>query len=73
MYMATERATKKAEMEAEKVAEKKKMEARKEEEIRIKMIPIRLEIKSWMARDNLPDNMKERIINCAHTTQTGAK
>ncbi|KAC2610345.1 hypothetical protein FH972_027183 [Carpinus fangiana] len=58
--MATERAAKKAEMEAEK----KKMEARNEEEIRIKMIPIRLEIESWMARDHLPDNMKEHIINC---------
>ncbi|KAD0176508.1 hypothetical protein FH972_027276 [Carpinus fangiana] len=61
--MATGRAAKKAEMEAEKVAEKKKMEARKEEEIRIKMIPIRLEIEAWMARDHLPDNMKEQIIN----------
>jgi hypothetical protein len=64
MHMATKRATKKAEMEVEKVAEKKKMEARKEEEIRIKMIPIRLEIESWMARDHLPDNKKEQIINC---------
>jgi hypothetical protein len=46
-------------------AEKKKMEAeKKEEEIRNKMIPIRFEIESWMARDHLPDNMKERIINC---------
>ncbi|KAE8037506.1 hypothetical protein FH972_010092 [Carpinus fangiana] len=59
MHMATERAAKKAEMEAEKVAEKKM-----EEEIRIKMIPVRLEIESWMARDHLHDNVKERIINC---------
>ncbi|KAB8424728.1 hypothetical protein FH972_024988 [Carpinus fangiana] len=58
--MAIERAAKKAEMEAEKVAEKKKME----EEIRIKMIPIILELESWMARDHLPDNVKEWIINC---------
>jgi hypothetical protein len=66
--MATKKAEmeaeKVAEMEVEKVAEKKKMEARKEEEIRIKMIPIRLEIESWMARDHLLDNKKEQIINC---------
>jgi hypothetical protein len=54
MQMATERTTKKA-----------NKKAKKDGQIRIKMIQIRSKIESWMDRNNLPDNiLKERIISC---------
>ncbi|KAE8077867.1 hypothetical protein FH972_016386 [Carpinus fangiana] len=40
------------------------MAAEKKKEIRRKMKPIRPKIESWMTRNDLPCDMKERIINC---------
>jgi hypothetical protein len=53
MQMITEKAAKKVEMEAEK-----------RKEIRRKMGPIKSKIESWMATNQLPDEMAKGIINC---------
>jgi hypothetical protein len=47
-------------MANEKAAEK----AKKLEEIKGKMGLIKINIESWMATNQLPDNMKEPIITC---------
>jgi hypothetical protein len=61
MQMAKEeRTTKKEKRKAERLAKKEK----KNKEISSNMIRIRSQIESWMDRNHLPDNLKERIIAC---------
>jgi hypothetical protein len=48
-----------------RAAKKLEMKAEKTQVIRhSKMGPIKSKIESWMARNQLPDEMEERIINC---------
>ena len=51
-------------MATERTATKAIEKAKKDEEISRKMIRIRSQIELWMARNHIPDNLKERIITC---------
>jgi hypothetical protein len=60
--MITEKATKKAQMEAEKSKEI-------DRQMTIKKLTIRL----WISRNQIPDSMKEQIFSCIKQTLKGNK